>query len=375
MKIVIPIKNLVSDEDFIFNDTHFISTFNTERYLNNLKIRDNYKLNKNTHLSELIGFDLSWYYGSMLALYEVPNFNEEDIISTHEQLIIFMKNITEKLNRTLDLIRIRQCNVTEQEKLPSYPGICIDGFSSILLINDKNEYIPFVCRLHKMSVVEGMGLYLDDVSRYVEDPLYDVLYNDIEENYVSTIIKQVVKRLNEAMYIPDPNSQFVYLMSTLEVICSPEYIGFSEVRQKIAAIVCSNKSSYLKMGDQLRELSEIYRTDVIHNGKDIFKEQFENMSRKLLFLQGLIVRCIYNLIASEANSEEDFHNFVELKKTQLDVQPNPKLNKDDLIEEILQKYCSDVIELDYNVWSRFLKNLNANFLKEIVDDKVIIKSK
>ncbi|MEH7249762.1 hypothetical protein V7114_23630, partial [Neobacillus niacini] len=193
--------------------------------------------------------------------------------------------------------------------------------------------------------------------------------------YVSTIIKQVVKRLNEAMYIPDPNSQFVYLMSTLEVICSPEYIGFSEVRQKIAAIVCSNKSSYLKMGDQLRELSEIYRTDVIHNGKDIFKEQFENMSRKLLFLQGLIVRCIYNLIASEAKSEEDFHNFVELKKTQLDVQPNPKLNKDDLIEEILQKYCSDVIELDYNVWSRFLKNLNANFLKEIVDDKVIIKSK
>jgi hypothetical protein len=74
MKIVIPIKNLVSDDDFIFNDTQFISIFNTEKYLNNLKIRDNYKLNKNTHLPELIGFDLSWYYGSMLALYEVPNF-------------------------------------------------------------------------------------------------------------------------------------------------------------------------------------------------------------------------------------------------------------------------------------------------------------
>lgn len=364
----------MSDEYFTFNDIQFISNFNAEVYLKNLNLRDDYTSNRNTHLPELLGFDLDWYYRSVLAIYEVPNFNEEDILDNHEKLIIFVKNITEEVNRTLDLIRIQQCNVTEQESLPSYPGICRDGFSSILLINDKNEYLPFVCRIHNMSVVEGLGLYLDDVSRYVEDPLYDVLYNDIEENYVSTIIKHAVKRLNEAMYIPDPNSQFVYLMSTMEVICSPEYIGFSEVRQKIAAIVCSNKDSYLKMGVRLRQLSEVYRTDVIHNGKDIFKEQFKDMNRNLLFLQGLIVNCIYNLITSGAKSEEDFHDFVEMKKIQLDVQPNPKLNKDDLIEEILQKYCSDVIELDYNVWVKLLKNLNTNFLNEIVEDKVVISS-
>ncbi len=56
--------------------------------------------------------------------------------------------------------------------------------------------------------------------------------------------------------------------------------------------------------------------------------------KKLLGLQTLIVRCIYNLIESGAKSEEDFNNFIEKKKVQLGVQPNPKLNKNDLIKEI-----------------------------------------
>jgi len=42
----------------------------------------------------------------------------------------------------------------------------------------------------------------------------------------------------------------------------------------------------------------------------------------------------------------------------------------------MSKNCSKLLDgYNYNVWARFLKNLNANFLKEIVDDKVIIKSK
>ncbi|MFC9539075.1 hypothetical protein ACFTQ7_04245 [Lysinibacillus sp. NPDC056959] len=137
-----------------------------------------------------------------------------EIICSHEQMIVFAHNITEKINRTLDLIRIMQCNITEQEKLPSYPGICLDGFSSILLVNEKDEYIPFVYRMQKLSSVEGLGLYLEDVSDYDENPLYSVLYSN-KPSYVSNTIRQAVKRLNEAMYIPDPNSQFVYLMSTL----------------------------------------------------------------------------------------------------------------------------------------------------------------
>lgn len=370
MKVAIPLKNLVTDEDFLLNDIQFISTFSTEAYLNDLNIRKNYKMNKNTLLPYLTRFDLNWYYGRTLAILELSGINEEDIISSHEQLIVFAQNIAEKVNRTLDLIRIMQCNLTEQEKLPSYPGICLDGFSSILLINEKNEYIPFVYRVQKLSFVEGLGLYLDDVNGYTEDPLYDALYNN-KPSYVSSIIRQAVKRLNEAMYIPDPNSQFVYLMSTLEIICSPEYIGFSEVRKRIAAIVCSNKDSYLKMGEKLRELSEVYRTDIVHNGKDMFKNEFEKMKHNLFFLQDIIVRCVYRLIESEAKTKEEFYDFIEMKKSQLDIQPNQKLDKNELVEEILKKYNEEIIKLRYDEWSEILDNLNKNFLKEILNGKVI----
>ncbi|HDR8020802.1 TPA: hypothetical protein QCY65_005166 [Bacillus cereus] len=375
MKVVVPLRNLVSDEDFTFNNIRFIANVNIEEYLENLEIREDYPLNKNTCLSSAVGFDFNWYYGGMLAICDITIMDEKEIFLSHERLITFTRNITEKVNRTLDLIRIFQCNVTDQETLPSYPGICREGFSSILLVNNDNEYVPFVCRIHTLSVVEGLGLYLEDISSYVEDSLYNILYGDVGDYYVFDLIKQAVKRLNQSMYIPDSNSRFVYLMSTLEVICSPEYIGFSEVRKIISAIVCSDKDSYLKMGEKLRELSEIHRTNVIHNGKDIFEEQFENMNQNLLFLQGIIVNCIYGLIKSEAKSEEDFFDFIEMKKSKLGVQPNQKLNKIDLIDSILQIYNGEVIELENNVWVEILNNLNKNLLKEITEGKVTIKIK
>ncbi|MFC9539076.1 hypothetical protein ACFTQ7_04250 [Lysinibacillus sp. NPDC056959] len=78
MKIVVPLKNLVTDEDFLLNNIQFISTFSTEEYLNNLSIRDDYEKNKNTLLPDLIGFDLDWYYGKTLALIELSEINERD---------------------------------------------------------------------------------------------------------------------------------------------------------------------------------------------------------------------------------------------------------------------------------------------------------
>ncbi|WP_050399391.1 hypothetical protein [Bacillus mycoides] len=374
MKVVVPIKKLVSDEDFTLNNVEFIANDNIEEYLRGLKVRGDYPLTRNTMLPSLVGFDFDWYYGGMLAIYEIPIMDEQEIFLSHERLITFIRNITEKVNRTLDLIRVFLCNVTDQEKLPSYPGICNEGFSSILLVNNNNEYIPFVCKIHTLSVVEGLGLYLDDTSSYTEDPLYNILYGDVGTCYVFDIIRQAVKRLNQSMYIPDPNSRFVYLMSTLEVICSPEYIGFSEVRKIIAAIICSDKDLYLKFGDKLRELSEIHRTNVVHNGKDIFEEQFENMNKNLLLLQSIIVKCIYGLIKSGAKSEEEFFDFIEMKKSKLDVQPNQKLNKAELIHNILESYNGQVIELENDVWVKVLNNLNKSFLKEIMEGKVKIEN-
>ncbi|EJV43862.1 hypothetical protein IEK_05201 [Bacillus toyonensis] len=374
MKVVVPIKKIVSDEDFTLNNVEFIANDNIEEYLRGLKVRGDYPLTRNTMLPSLVGFDFDWYYGGMLAIYEIPITDEQEIFLSHERLITFIRNITEKVNRTLDLIRVFLCNVTDQEKLPSYPGICSEGFSSILLVNNNNEYIPFVCKIHTLSVVEGLGLYLDDTSSYTEDPLYNILYGDVGTCYVFDIIRQAVKRLNQSMYIPDPNSRFVYLMSTLEVICSPEYIGFSEVRKIIAAIICSDKDLYLKFGDKLRELSEIHRTNVVHNGKDIFEEQFENMNKNLLLLQSIIVKCIYGLIKSGAKSEEEFFDFIEMKKSKLDVQPNQKLNKAELIHNILESYNGQVIELENDVWVKVLNNLNKSFLKEIMEGKVKIEN-
>ncbi|HDR4407856.1 TPA: hypothetical protein QCP93_001255 [Bacillus cereus] len=374
MKVVVPIKKLVSDEDFTLNNVEFIANGNIEEYLRELKVRGDYPLTRNTMLPSLVGFDFDWYYGGMLAIYEIPIMEEQEIFLSHERLITFIRNITEKVNRTLDLIRVFLCNVTDQEKLPSYPGICSEGFSSILLVNNNNEYIPFVCKIHTLSVVEGLGLYLDDTSSYTEDPLYNILYGDVDTCYVFDIIRQAVKRLNQSMYIPDPNSRFVYLMSTLEVICSPEYIGFSEVRKIIAAIICSDKDLYLKFGDKLRELSEIHRTNVVHNGKDIFEEQFENMNKNLLLLQSIIVKCIYGLIKSGAKNEEEFFDFIEMKKSKLDVQPNQKLNKAELIHNILESYNGQVIELENDVWVKVLNNLNKSFLKEIMEGKVKIEN-
>ncbi|MFC9539074.1 hypothetical protein ACFTQ7_04240 [Lysinibacillus sp. NPDC056959] len=119
----------------------------------------------------------------------------------------------------------------------------------------------------------------------------------------------------------------------------------------------------MKTGKKLRELSEVYRTDIVHNGIDMFKNEFEKMKHNLLFLERIIVKCVNKLIESEAKSEEEFYEYIEKRKLELDVQPNQKLDKDKLVEDILKMYNEeDVINLSYDEWSEILNNVNKNFL-------------
>ena len=366
MKIIVPIKSLISDDSFILNDIQFISNWEVQDYINSLSLINNNPTNMNTVIPDITGFNLDWFNGNMLAICKVNNMTEDDIFGlSHDQTISLISNICEKVNRTLDIIRVYQCNVAKQDMLPSFPGIIQGGFSSILIINENNEYIPLVCRINNLMFVEGVGLYLDDASSYSEDPLCKILYSE-EDHYTFNLIRQAVKRLNEAMYIPDSNSRFVYLMTTLEVISSPEYIGFSEVRKIISALICSNRDEYLNTTHRLRDLSMIHRTAVVHNGKDIFDSSLEEMNKNLLFLQGIIVKSVYKIINSNAKTHEDFLAFIEEKKDLLGVQENEKIDEQALISELRNFYSgTEIFEVKYDDYFLLLENLKKNYLKKL----------
>lgn len=374
MKVVVPVRNLVSDEDFTFNNIKFISIFNSYEYLTELKYHEDYELNRNTVLPYLMKFDLDWYRKCTLAIVDMPDIEIKEIIASHEKSLQFMKNCGEIVNRTLDLIRFHVYNAENPLAIPSYPTVCQDDFSSVLLLNDNNEFIPIVGRLYGVSVVEGVGLYLDDVTRYKNDPLYDILYNS-EEYYLSSMLRKVMKRANEAMYISDPNTKLVYLMTTMEVINSSEFHQFKVVRKNIAAIISSNIHEYESMAPKMIQLSEEYRTDIVHNGIEVLKENDKLTIANINYVYGIIAQCVIKLAKSGAKSETDVQLYIEKRKVELGVKDEVKILKEQLIERFFNRYGTESIELEHESLKKILENLNYNFLKRIVENEDLLSIK
>ncbi len=81
---------------------------------------------------------------------------------------------------------------------------------------------------------------------------------------------RTIHRVSESMYMNNLNTSFVYLLSTLEMLSSREYLNFKKTKSKILPFISYSKYQYHKCSEYLRNISENLRTEIIHNGKSIF---------------------------------------------------------------------------------------------------------
>lgn len=235
-------------------------------------------------------------------------FKDEYLQSTTiDQNYILINRLAQKADKALDLIRINENNFGVPEQLPGIPGITSDGWQLIEQMNDGNittinGKIIFLLR-------EGIGLYPNDLSSNIyQDELYNCLYEVTNE--VNILFREVIHRVSESMYMNNLNTSFIYLLSTLEMLASREYLNFKKTKSKILPFISNSKTEYHNTSQHLKYISEDLRTEIIHNGKSIFDlfDNYEDVHKLLNYIKSIIIIYIKNVVNKEINS------FNELEK-------------------------------------------------------------
>lgn len=215
--------------------------------------------------------------------------------TTVDQNYYFINKLSQKADRTLDIIRINENNFGVPEQLPGIPGITSNGWQVAEQLTDHklrtiNGKVMFMIR-------EGIGLYPIDLSSNIyEDKLYNCLY--VTSNEINLLFREAIHRVSESMYMNNLNTSFVYLLSTLEMLSSREYLNFKKTKSKILPFISYSKYQYHKCSEYLRNISENLRTEIIHNGKSIFDlyDNYEDVYKLLNWIKLIIIEYISNIV-------------------------------------------------------------------------------
>ncbi|PAI04637.1 hypothetical protein [Staphylococcus aureus] len=224
--------------------------------------------------------------------------------TTVDQNYYFINKLSQKADRTLDIIRINENNFGVTEQLPGIPGITSNGWQVAEQLTDHklrtiNGKVMFMIR-------EGIGLYPIDLSSNIyEDKLYNCLY--VTSNEINLLFREAIHRVSESMYMNNLNTSFVYLLSTLEMLSSREYLNFKKTKSKILPFISYSKYQYHKCSEYLRNISENLRTEIIHNGKSIFDlyDNYEDVYKLLNWIKLIIIEYISNIVKKNIQTFDD----------------------------------------------------------------------
>ncbi|MFT1949207.1 hypothetical protein [Staphylococcus aureus] len=224
--------------------------------------------------------------------------------TTVDQNYYFINKLSQKADRTLDIIRINENNFGVPEQLPGIPGITSNGWQVAEQLTDHklrtiNGKVMFMIR-------EGIGLYPIDLSSNIyEDKLYNCLY--VTSNEINLLFREAIHRVSESMYMNNLNTSFVYLLSTLEMLSSREYLNFKKTKSKILPFISYSKYQYHKCSEYLRNISENLRTEIIHNGKSIFDlyDDYEDVYKLLNWIKLIIIEYISNIVKKNIQTFDD----------------------------------------------------------------------
>lgn len=277
MKVMIPIPNLIIENVMQLGDITLIPheyfmlyerqeleydelTFNNSakseiESVMNLCIKEYYKEHFNKTAVALFEHNIS------IQEYSTPIAIEE---------FALLEKLCDKVDRALDFIRLNYCNICNKEELPGIPGI-LDGYRRGIFINlsDKTcrAILGNVCNIYYQP---GIGAYPYVSSPINDSPnMYSYLFSE-RQDPVYQNCRAAFIRINEAMYMNNLNSAFIYLISTLEMLANAKTNGFSACKPLLLPFLATSKANYHNLSEELRNISEDIRTPIVHNGKSLY---------------------------------------------------------------------------------------------------------
>jgi hypothetical protein len=331
MEVLVPVENFVIEKKFELGGISFfpanefdfskmkteqplMEDFYSEGSIKCLSLRDAQIIATGVSIEDMLNVTLA-----KIRLEWPDNGYSENLREDDEILIL---KACQKVDRVMDFIRVLFCRMDVTVMNPGLAGLLHNGFSGVILTapQDNSYYRIAASRFYGLSMVNGLGLELD--SDQIEDLCNETDFSiifDCSGAYSSELCKTALRRLSEAMYIPDIDSKFIYLMTTLETVASPNYMGFKKVKPMILHFIANTKKEYFTMSDELKSFSEDIRTEIIHNGKSLTDIRNGEFKKILLRLQLYVANFVLGVERSNCSTSEELEAYRIAKLRQLGI--------------------------------------------------------
>ncbi|MBY0155569.1 hypothetical protein H0178_07165 [Cytobacillus firmus] len=307
---IIPITNFVIDTVFKLNDVYFSPPYTQED--TDLSFTDTINKEEFNTIQRLVKSFIKTkkpvLINSTLAITKVDNLEFQNI----EEAFTLVDKVCEKIDRSMDYFRLTYCQIGNFETLPGIPGFIPEGFKTIYKWDSNTDSFETIPGEVSIMFQKGIGLMPDN-----EPILTD--YNKINykclfskrDDEVFLNCRSALTRVNEAMYMHNLNSAFIYLMTTIEMLADKDkQLNFANVKPRILPFITKSKKSYHEQSAYMRILSESKRTEIVHNGKNIYDlyDSKAQVVKELFRITGIIVSYVEKVWAL------DVHTFAELEK-------------------------------------------------------------
>ena len=195
------------------------------------------------------------------------------LIGNHKAHIKLIKDLSEHVEKTLEVIRFHFCRMSMVDTLPGKAGTVDSNpaFSAALLYNlDDHESYIIAGSVFSHVIVKGVGLELEPLTT-----------DDFpQESEVGKIIQHGFELHSRVLEANSDTAKFIQIMNLFEYLAYPDgYKKFTDVAKIIARYVADNSKEYKTLKDRFDELTGKrdetnkfvgYRTRIVHLGERLY---------------------------------------------------------------------------------------------------------
>lgn len=315
-KFIVPITNFFIESAFKIGDVYYLPPLE-------LILEDDYPYNNSINESEfeilkkcLVILEENFQHNWSNYAFAITSFENLEYNNVQESSV-YVNRICEKVDRSMDYLRIQQCQIGNFDTLPGLAGIMNDGFKNVFKVDVETENYKMIPGEITLLLRNGIGLAPSsepNASNFQDIDYQCIFSNRTDEVFLNC--RAALTRINEAMYMANLNTAFVYLMTTLEMLANKdEFIQFSKVKPRILPFITRSKTEYHTSSTYLFNLSKNKREEIVHNGKNIFDlyQNSQQVKAELFKMTGIIVRYVRAVIETEIETFEE----LEIKRLEL----------------------------------------------------------
>ncbi|MGS4992784.1 hypothetical protein ACVCK3_04355 [Bacillus cereus] len=220
--------------------------------------------------------------------------------------------VCERVDRTLDYFRLTNCQIGNFDTLPGLPGLIPDGYKTIYQLDENLNVFKVVPGEVTFMFQKGIGLMPshEPNARSSKGVIWKCIFSERTDE-VFLNCRAALTRVNEAMYMNNLNTAFIYLMTTLEMLADKDrMLNYGKVKPKILPFIARDKRNYNDLSEYIRDLSQSKRTEIVHNGKNIYELYTNKLQvlKELYKVTGLIVRYVEVVVDLDIYTYEELEN-------------------------------------------------------------------